>query len=197
MVFLLVPLSGFTQFSPNFIILCRTYQFCLTMKKNFLFYPVIFVLLVINADIKAQNNTAALDQTVLMRQFLGSWKAEIAPDTFIMTNYLPFGTSIDCNAKIYTKNQVLDSIKQIYGFDYSSHKFLAAEIVKSTSIIEFVAIWFTSPTSGREVYLRDISNFDKAVMKWTFEFKTPDTMIQSTFRNNKLVGTEILKRLKK
>jgi len=166
------------------------------MKKNLLFSIMLLGLLALKNEIKAQSNSRVLDQIALMKQFLGSWKAELAPDTFIITNNLPFGTGIDCNGKIYTKGQVLDSIKQIYGYDHSSGKFLAAELIKSTPIIEFVAVWFTSKNSGREVYLRDINNFDKAAMKWTFEFKNPDTLIQTSIRNNQVVSSLTLTRVK-
>jgi hypothetical protein len=167
------------------------------MKKILFLSMILGSLLVLETEVRAQGNSAVLDQMVLMKQFLGTWKAELAPDTFIITNNLPFGSGIDCTGKIYTKGQVLDSIKQIYGYDFSSHKYLAAELIKSTPIIEFVAVWFTDKTSGREVYLRDINNYDKALMKWSFEFKNPDTLVQTSIRNNVVVSSLTLTRVKK
>jgi hypothetical protein len=154
-------------------------------------------LLLCSYETQAQNSDARLDQVALMKQFLGSWKGELDKDTAIFGENTPFGTGMVCESRIVSRGKVLDSIKQLFGYDNKNDKFIMAELIKSSPAIEVCASWFTSKNAGEMVLYQDISNPGNATLKWKFEFKSPDSIVQTALLNNKVIKIVKITRVNK
>ena len=144
------------------------------------------------SDVKAQSKLDHLDQVELMKQFIGTWKCELSKDTFLISENVPFGTGMLSSSQIVTKSINLDSIIQLYGYDKEIDKFIVAEQIKSSPVIEICTAWFTSSNTGEII----ITNPKNAPFKFKFEFKNPNVIVQTAIRDNKvfkeITGTRIL-----
>ena len=139
--------------------------------------------LIIIAGIQAQDSQSKLNQIELMKQFIGTWKCELGKDTFLITQTKPFGTGMISKSKMFTKDNVLDSIIQVFGFDKKADKFILAELIKSSQTIEICSTWFTSNKTGEIL----IINPEKAPLKFKFEFKSPTSLVQTAIYDDKVV----------
>jgi hypothetical protein len=148
--------------------------------------------LIIIAGVQAQDVQSKLNQIELMKQFIGTWKCELARDTFLITETKPFGTGMISKSQIFTKNNVIDSVIQVFGFDKKADKFIMAELIKSSQTIEICSTWFTSNKAGEVL----IINPDKAPLKFKFEFKSPTNLVQTATYDDKIVKVVIGVRLK-
>ena len=139
--------------------------------------------LIIIAGLHAQDVQSKLNQIELMKQFIGTWKCELGRDTFLITQTKPFGTGMISKSKMFTKDNVLDSIIQVFGFDKKADKFILAELIKSSQTIEICSTWFTSDKTGEIL----IINPEKAPLKFKFEFKSPTSLVQTATYGDKIV----------
>jgi hypothetical protein len=165
-------------------------QFCLTTLI------VVFLLICLNG-LQAQTAQSQLNQVELLKQFLGTWKSEIAKDTIIIGDYTPFGTAVESNLQIVTKGKILDSWKRFCGYDKKNDKLIIAKLMKSSPVIEISEFWFTSKNTGEGVVIQDISHPENTTTKWKIEFKSPDFFVQTTLQNNKIVAVRTFTREKK
>lgn len=157
----------------------------------------VFLLLCING-IQGQTTQTKLNQVELMKQFLGTWKGdELAKDTTIITDNTPFGTIIEGNYKIVVKDKILDSGKQLWGYDKENDKLITAQVSISSPNIYIMAFWWTSKNTFEGVPFQDISNPENATIKWKLEFKSPDLFIQDFIQNSKVVASYTYTREKK
>lgn len=141
--------------------------------------------------VQGQATKPILNQIELIKQFLGTWQCELNTDTFLISDNKPFSTGIECNSKIYTKDDILDSVIQIIGYD-KADKFIAAEQINSSPAIELFTVWFTSDNTGEIV----ITNPDDVPFKYEFEFRSPDLLVQTAFQDGKKVEEISLTRIK-
>ena len=139
-----------------------------------------------------QSTQASLDQIELMKQFIGSWQCECSKDTFLIIENTPFGSGMVSNCKIATKDEILDSIIQLYGYDREADRFIMTELIKSSAVLEICYIKFISRTKGEMV----VTNTENAKYKWNFEFKTPDTIVQQAILDDNIAKEVTLKRVK-
>jgi hypothetical protein len=144
------------------------------------------VLLFCTIDIHAQSRNSQLNQVELMKQFIGTWKGEVGKDTIVIGVNKPFGPGLDCTSEIITRGKILNSVRQLFGYDIKNDKFIIAELIKSSPSIELCATWFISKSEGEMVLFQDISNPENAILKWRFEFKSPDTIVQTALKNSKV-----------
>jgi hypothetical protein len=140
-------------------------------------------LLVLITGIKAQEVQSKLNQIELMKQFIGTWKSELGKDTFLITQTKPFGTGMISKSKMFSKNNVIDSVIQVFGFDKKADKFILAELIKSSQTIEICSTWFTSNKTGEIL----IINPENAPLKFRFEFKSATYLIQTALYDDKVV----------
>jgi hypothetical protein len=152
--------------------------------KTFCQIILIGILLIVCSNgIKAQTKQTKLNQAELMKQFIGTWKCELGKDTFLISENTPFGTGMISNSQVGTKGVNLDSIIQLYGYDKKADKFIVAEQIKSSPVIEICSVWFTSYNAGEII----ITNPENSPFKFKFEFRTPDSIVQTAIRDNKVV----------
>jgi hypothetical protein len=157
----------------------------------------LIVLLLIGANVaQAQTPQAKLNQVELEKQFIGTWKSEIAKDTIMYAEFTQFGL-MKGNIKVVTKDKILDSGEELFGYDKESDKSIQVTVWKSSTDIEINAWQFVSKNIKVGVPLKDISNRPNATLKFKIEFKSPDLWVMTTLQNNQVVGTVTMTRVKK
>lgn len=149
---------------------------------------VVFLLLCSNAA-HAQTIEAKLNQVELFKQWIGDWKAEIDKDSAFIMECKPFYNGYEFYLKIETKGKIVFEQKTLMGCEKAKDKFIEVAINNSNSDIELMACWFTTEKRCEEVYLKDISNPEKATEKWVFEFKSPDLLLWTEIGNSITTGT--------
>ena len=157
----------------------------------------LIVLLLIGANVaQAQTPQAKLNQVELEKQFIGTWKSEIAKDTIMYAEFTQFGL-MKGNIKVVTKDKILDSGEELFGYDKETDKSIQVTVWKSSTNIDINAWQFVSKNIKVGVPLKDISNRPNATLKFKIEFKSPDLWVMTTLQNNQVVGTVTMTRVKK
>jgi hypothetical protein len=164
--------------------------------KTFVSTTLIVLLLIGVIVAQAQTPQAKLNQVELEKQFIGTWKSEIAKDTIMYAEFTQFGL-MKGNIKVVTKDKILDSGEELFGYDKESDKSIQVTVWKSSTDIEINAWQFVSKNIKVGVPLKDISNRPNATLKFKIEFKSPDLWVMTTLQNNQVVGTVTMTRVKK
>lgn len=158
------------------------------MKKIFLTSLIIAFLLFCSNRIEAQTNQTQLDQVELMKQFIGNWKCELDKGMVCFLDVKQYGSAMEEKRKFVKRDRKVDSWKETIGYDKSLDKYIDAQIWKSSPDIHLYAFWFTSKNICESVLLKDISTPEKAETKWTWEFKSSDSVVETTTKNGKDVS---------
>jgi hypothetical protein len=164
--------------------------------KTFVSTTLIVLLLIGAIVAQAQTPQAKLNQVELEKQFIGTWKSEIAKDTIMYAEFTQFGL-MKGNIKVVTKDKILDSGEELFGYDKESDKSIQVTVWKSSTDIEINAWQFVSKNIKVGVPLKDISNRPNATLKFKIEFKSSDLWVMTTLQNNQVVGTVTMTRVKK
>jgi hypothetical protein len=125
-----------------------------------------------------------LNQVELFKQMIGTWKAEIARDTFYIAQYKPFGNGMEGNIKIVTGGKKIMEGKVLLGYDKKNDKFVETDLVEGSDILLY-GIWFTSKSTLTEVPWEDILNPEKTPVIWKYEIKSPDMFVWNNIENSK------------
>ncbi len=160
------------------------------MKTFYKTISIALLFFIIIDEIQAQTSLQ-LNQVELMRQFIGTWKSELGKDTIFICENQSFGNGMICNSQIVTKGKNLNSVKQLFGYDKKIDRYIIAELIESSPVIEICNAWFTSKNEGEIV----IINPENAILKYKFEFKSPNLIVQTAIVDNKVVKEIILTRL--
>ena len=142
--------------------------------------------------INAQIMPTKLNQVELMKQFIGTWKCDFGDNTIFISENTQFGNGMVSNSEIVTNGKTLDTIKQLFGYDNIADKFIIAELKKSSPNIEICSAWFITENTGEIV----ITNPANSQLKFQFEFKTHDMIVQTAFQNDKVIKVITLNRIK-
>lgn len=142
--------------------------------------------------LQAQTTDNKLNQVDLMKKFVGRWQCELGKDTIMISDNIAFGTGLICSGQIIANGKILDSVKQLYGYDKKMDKFIVAELIESSPVIEICTSWFTSQDTGELV----IINPDNAPFRFKFAFKNADLIVQTAIQNDKVVKEITLTRIK-
>lgn len=156
------------------------------------FYSSLLIILFLFTGFNKSQAQTQLNQVELMKQFMGTWKCELGKDTFLISKNAPFGTGMISNSEIVANGIALDSIIQLYGYDRKADKFIVAEQIKSSPVVEICSAWFTSETTGKIV----VTNPKNAPFTFTFEFKSPERIVQNALMDGKVVKKVIGNRVK-
>ena len=109
-----------------------------------------------------------------MKQFLGNWQIEMAGDTTQIDEYTAFRNAVIGSIKNIVKGKVIQSVKELWGYDEKSDKIVFAEVSDSSPNINLYAFWFKSKYTCEGVLYQDISNPEKAALKYKMEIKSTD-----------------------
>jgi hypothetical protein len=165
------------------------------MKKTCLASMIVAFLFLWTNGMQAQNTPTKLNQVELMKQFVGSWKCEIGKDTTILADQKAYGAGFEDNFKIVTQGKIIEEGKDLYGYDKRTDKFIDFLVTKGGGIVLY-SCWFISKDTCKYIYYKEIADPEKAVVKWTEVFKSPDLFIQTRFRNNKTVKIDTWTKVK-
>lgn len=150
-----------------------------------------FVLIsTIGLQVQATDNK--LNQVDLMKKFVGRWKCELGKDTVIIGDNIAFGTGLICSSQIIANGKILNSVKQLFGYDKKTDKFIVAELIESSPVIEICSTWFTSQDTGELV----VTNPDNDPFRFKFVFKNADLIVQTAIQNDKVVKEITITRIK-
>ena len=133
-------------------------------------------------------SSKGLIQVELFKQMIGTWKAEIARDTFYIAQYKPFGNGMEGNIKIVTGGKKIMEGKVLLGYDKKNDKFVETDLVEGSDIMLY-GIWFTSKSTLTEVPWEDILNPEKTPVIWKYEIKSSDLFVWNNIENNKTTFT--------
>ncbi len=143
-------------------------------------------------ELQAQTTDNKLNQVDLMKKFVGRWKCELGKDTVLIGENIAFGTGLVCSTQIIANGKILNSVKQLYGYDKKIDKFIVAELIESSPVIEICNSWFTSANAGELV----VTNPENAPFRFKFEFKNPDLIVQTAIQNDKVIKKITINRIK-
>jgi hypothetical protein len=124
-----------------------------------------------------------------MKQFIGSWKCDMAKDTTKFWDSKSYGTGLEGNFKYVTKDKMVLEGKELWGYDRKTDKFILTSMIKGMDI-EIYAVWFISKNKYIVVPFSDISNPEKASFKVEGDIKSPDIFIETTIVKDKPVKTD-------
>ena len=145
--------------------------------------------------VKYKEPSKELNQVELMKQFLGSWKYDIAKDTTFFWDTKSYGTGVECNFKIATKGKIISEGKHLIGYDKQVDKFILSILTKGLGT-EILSFWFTSKSKFHVIPYSYISNPEKASWKIEGDFLSPDIFTETTILDNKSVKTDTYTRIK-
>jgi hypothetical protein len=149
----------------------------------------------VEQSVKNSETSKELNQVELMKQFLGTWKAEFGKDTIAIFEQKAYGVGQEVFIKASTKGKMIFEGKQLWGYDKKLDKIINASELKGQNI-GIAVFWFISKNKYVGVYYSDIPNPENALSKWEGEFKSPDIYVETMIVNNKLVSTDTYTRIK-
>jgi len=165
--------------------------------KTFCFTAMIAVfLLFCSYGIQAQTTQTKLNQMELMKQWVGTWNCNIGIDTIFICECKPFNKGFELYLKNEVNGKVVIDWKTLVGYDKKNDKLIEALIFGDNPELSLFSMWFSSTNKCEEIFLEDSASPDKAINKWTFEFKTPDLLIWNELVNNKTIHVYNLHRVK-
>ncbi|KAF0238364.1 MAG: hypothetical protein FD181_1175 [Prolixibacteraceae bacterium] len=132
-----------------------------------------------NADNSAKN-----EQIELHKQFIGSWKCEMAKDTAIYWNVKPYGTGMECYFKAVTKGKIVMEGKQLWGYDTGAGKFTMAEMIKGVDNAIYSSWFDTKSTCTMRYYGPVTTTASGDTWEWKIEFKNPDMFEEIILKND-------------
>ena len=154
---------------------------------------IVFLLFSLNV-LKAQTTQTTLNQVELMKQFVGTWKAEMGKDTIFIMEGKTFGKGLEFYWKTDTKGKIISEGKSIMGYDKINNRIIEPQIWDSSPNIILWSGLFTSSNKYEAILLKDIANPEKATLKWEYEFKSPDLLVCTYIVNKKTTATYTLNR---
>ena len=149
----------------------------------------------IQQNVKNTETSKELNQVELFRQFTGTWKGEVGKDTTFLWEGKTNGNAVEANIKIMSKGKIVTQGTSQIIYDKKSDKCIQTEIMKGSDA-QLYSWWFTSKTISEVVPFQEISNPENSSLKIIFEFKSPDTLVQTTLVNSKTVKTDTYNRVK-
>jgi hypothetical protein len=147
-------------------------------------------------NVISSESSKGLNQVELWKKFSGTWKGEIAKDTFIVYDNKPYGTGMESNIKIVTKGKTVQEGKGLFGYNKESDKIFEAMMLDGYSIVSN-AYMFTSENTCEGIPVKDISKPEDASLKWKIEFKSTDIWVVASIKDNKTIETDTLYRVGK
>ena len=141
-------------------------------RKYFLLSMIVLSLLISPSGVQAQATVPQLDQVVLMKQMIGTWQNEFAPDSLIIWEIKPYGEGLEMHYQFTTQGETYREVKQLVGFDPKFETFVTYTLFPSGRFILFNGKFTTEKQSVVEV--KDRMNPEQVLSRGEYEFKTAD-----------------------
>ncbi|MDA3821816.1 MAG: hypothetical protein PF450_04275 [Bacteroidales bacterium] len=136
------------------------------------------------SGMQAQASQSELNQEELIKQFIGNWDGELGIDTLFVGKNEAFGAGMLGSFDVIAQGEIIGSVKQLIGYDQVLDKYILSELIEASPVIEVCHLWFTSEKTGEII----VVNPKDTPLRWTFEFKTPEILVQTAF-----MGGEVYK----
>jgi len=150
---------------------------------------MITALLFCTHGIQAQTTDTVPDQIKLIKQFTGTWKAEMGKDTIFIMEGKAFGKGLEFYWKTDTKGKILSEGKSIMGYDKINNRKIEPQIWDNSPNIILWSGLFTSPNIYEAILQKDLPNPERATVKWKYEFKSSDLLVCTYIVNKKEIVT--------
>jgi hypothetical protein len=124
----------------------------------------------------------------LFKNFLGIWKGEVAKDTVMILNFTSYGKAVENNYQIVTKDKILYSGKEIYGYNQKYDKIILAAIKDNSPMITLMACWYSSKDTANIVSYQYLSDPEKSTFKIQWILIPPDSSKRIVYKNNKVIS---------
>ncbi|MDP4206026.1 MAG: hypothetical protein Q8859_08520 [Bacteroidota bacterium] len=145
----------------------------------------------------AKNDKAPkkLNQKELIKQLLGSWKADLEKqDTIANVEVTPWGEGIEITYKFMTKGKLISEVKELYGYDKNIDKFRVPSLVRGQEVRNWI-FWFISPKKYLQVSPQEINN-PIISYKLEGEFISPNQCIEKRLLNGEKIGATTYTKIK-
>lgn len=144
----------------------------------------------------ADKNAGQQEQIELHKQFIGSWKGEMAKDTTIYWEVKPYGTGMECYFKSVSKGKIVMEGKQLWGYDTGAGKFTMVEMMKGVDNAIYSS-WFDTKSACTMQYYGPVSTTASGdALEWKIEFKSPDMFVETILKNHIPTQTITMNRVK-
>lgn len=144
-----------------------------TWIKHYPFQLIIVSLIIGINRIQAQTPVSQLDQPMLMKQMIGTWQNEFAPDTSILWEIKPYGDGLEMHYQFTTKGETYREVKQLTGFNSNFENFVTYTLFPSGRFILFTGKFTSDKKSYVEV--KDQMNPEKVLSRSEYDFNTSDS----------------------
>jgi hypothetical protein len=158
------------------------------VKKAYLNTMIALFILCCTNGIQAQTTQGKLNQVELLKQFNGTWKTDITIDTITTIECNPYGNGQDMYMKTETNGKITSEARALIGYDKERDILIEAYMMKNNPEVYLYARWFISQNTLQEIYLKDISNPEQAIYKWTLELLSSNSFIVTKTENNIPIG---------
>ncbi len=88
------------------------------MRKSINIILFLSLMIGFSVTLSAQSSEEELDQVELMKQFIGTWKAEVAEDTIVILKFVPIGGALGHTMEVMAKDTIFYTRPGIYGFSH-------------------------------------------------------------------------------
>jgi hypothetical protein len=143
-----------------------------TWLKHYLLPLIVVTLFTDINEIQAETPVSQLNQPMLMKQLIGTWQNEFAPDTSIIWEIKAYGKGLEAHYKFTTKGNTYREVKQLIGFDPQFETFITYTLFRSGRFILFTGKFTLNDKMHVEV--KDHMNPQKVLSRSEYEFKTAD-----------------------
>jgi hypothetical protein len=132
-----------------------------------------------------------------MKQFIGTWSMIVPKDTSrLIVEINPFGSAMEGTIRITSKGRIVNEGRWLWGYNPEYDKFIAAEISYNSPNVNLFTYSFTSEHIAEKIEMNDVPNADPTSLISRFEFRTPDLIIQTVTRDDKILSTFTITRVK-
>lgn len=142
------------------------------MKKISALFFAGFITLFFSVNLQAQSNENSLDQVELLKQFIGTWEAEIAEDTSITWETIPLGKGFEATFTWKAKGEAYLTARGICGFAKRYQKVNMFILYPGGSIQRSLGEFVSETKMHMDTYNYDHS---KVWTKFEIDFPTPDS----------------------
>ena len=142
------------------------------MKKTLNIMLPLLILFSTSLCVSSQSTEKKLDQVELIKQFIGTWKANVAPDTVAILKFTPVDGGFLVLQEMKAKGKTYQTEAAIVGFSKDKQSVISVDLWASGNITQDIGKF----VSDRK-FLSERIAFDKklAVMMIEWEFLSPDT----------------------
>lgn len=165
------------------------------MKELCLATSIAVILIFSSSVLQGQTTQTKLNQIELMKQFAGTWKSE-KDDTINIIEDNLYGDGHEVYLKTKTKGKIIWEGKTLIGYDKKKDILIESELDRDDPNIWLWALKFISTNKFESMSFEDYSNPENISEKMTYELKSPDVMINTYIKNNKVVSVDTYKRVK-